>query len=279
MPTAASGTQKPRDDKPALQLDFGVYQSDKATVMYRKLNPVLEALASELDARLDASVDLRLTIFKSYDEGIESLVAGKIDFTRFGPASYITAKQRNDDIQLLAMELEHGERRFLGVIAVLNSSPLQSLTDLKGKRFAFGDPNSTIGRYLAQAELAQAGIRAKDLESYAFLSRHDTVARAVELGDYDAGSMAVNTFEDSRKAGKLRALKTFENVTKPWIARARLAPEVVAALHDSLLALKDPEVLKELKISGFGETSDAEYAFVREGMKRADDFNLGSTKH
>jgi phosphonate transport system substrate-binding protein len=275
LPPSPAGDHKTADDKQVVQLEFGVYQSDKATVMYRKLNPVLEWMQDDLEARLKRSVDIHLTIFKTYENGIESLAKGQIDFVRFGPASYITAKKQSDGIQLIAMELENGEKRFQGVIAVKQDSAIKSLADLKGKRFAFGDQNSTIGRYLAQAELVKANVHSKDLASFAYLGRHDTVARAVELGDFEAGSLAFNTFEESRAAGKLRALCTFENVTKPWIARVGLDPAIVAALHDSLVSLKDAAVLKELKISGFANATDAEYAFVREGMKRADEFEHG----
>ncbi len=280
-PLVPSGAPDHRsgDDKQTLQLEFGVYQSDKATVMYRKLSPVLEWLQDDLEPRIKRSVDIHLTIFKTYDEGIESLVLGKTDFVRFGPASYISAKKRNAGVELVAMELENGAKRFQGVIAVRQGSPLQALADLKGKKFAFGDPNSTIGRYLAQAELVKANVYAGDLGSFAYLGRHDTVARAVELGDYDAGSIASGTFEESRAAGKLRALCTFENVTKPWLARSGLDPALVAALHDSLLSLKDAAVLKELKVSGFATATDAEYALVRDGMKQADEFEHGSPKH
>lgn len=272
QPTSGHG-----DDKSALVLEFGVYQSDKATVMYKKLTPVLEWLQGDLEPRVGRPVDVHLTIFKSYDDGLEALVQRRVDFTRFGPASYVLAKQRSPKISILAMELEGGDKRFDGIIAVQEASPVKRLEDLKGKRFAFGDQNSTIGRYLAQAELVKAGIHAKDLAGFKYLQRHDTVARAVELGDFDAGSIAVSTFEESRAAGKLRAIATFDNVTKPWLGREGLDPALVAALHDSLLSLKDPAVLKELKITGFAEGTDDDYALVREGMKRADEFETGIT--
>src|SRR5262245_32047526 len=99
--------QKSGGDKPQLQLEFGVYQSDKATVMYRKLSPVLEWLQNDLEPRLGRSVDIHLTIFKSYEEGINNLVNGRIDFVRFGPASYINAKKKSEGVQLIAMELEN----------------------------------------------------------------------------------------------------------------------------------------------------------------------------
>jgi len=279
LPAAPAAQHKTGDDKSVLMLEFGVAQSDKATVMYKKLSPVLEWLQSDLEPRLKRSVDVHLTIFKSYDESIDSLVAGKVDFVRLGAASYISAKKRNDKVELVAMELENGSKRFQGVIAVREGSPLQTLADLKGKRFAFGDQNSTIGRYLAQAELVKANLHASDFADFRYLERHDKVARAVEIGDFDAGALAMGTFEESRKAGKLRALCTFDNVTKPWIARAGLEPAVSAALRESLLSLKDAAVLKELKVSGFAIATDEDYAFVREGMKHADEFEHEGEKN
>lgn len=269
---AISATSPLQDDPKSLSLDFGVYQSEKATVMYKKFTPVLEALQDDLEHRLGRSVDIRLTIFKSYDEGIDALAKGEMDFVRFGPASYITAKTKQKTIDLLAMEQENGEKHFKGVIIVKKDSPVKTIADLRGKSFAFGDPNSTIGRYLCQAELVKAGIYKDDLSNSKFLNRHDTVAAAVELGDFDAGSVQMSTFEKANEKNTLRILVSFDNVTKPWVSRAGLDPKIFQALQQSLFALKDPAVLKELKVSGFTPTTDDEYAFVREGMKQAYEF-------
>jgi phosphonate transport system substrate-binding protein len=184
----------------------------------------------------------------------------------------VIAKKRQPAIELLVMEQENGEKRFKGVIAVRAASPLQTLADLKGVRFAFGDRNSTIGRYLVQAELVKAGLRSSDLGKQEYLPRHDAVARAVEIGDFDAGSLRIGAFEKANEKGALRILWTFENVTSPWVARPGLDPAVSAALRESLYSIADPAALKELKVDGFLPTSDAEYEFVRDGMKHADDF-------
>lgn len=255
-----------------LPLTFGLYQSDKATVMYRKFGPVLEALQAPMEARLNRPVDIELRIHKSYEEAQDALVAGQVDFVRFGPASYVMSKQREAGVQLLAMEHKKGEKRFNGVIIAPAASPLQTLAELKGQRFAFGDPNSTIGRYLAQAELAAAGVHARDLAGFDYLGRHDTVFKAVALGDYAAGSVKESTLKRYNQNQQVRVLHRFPNVTKPWVARAGLDAEVVAALREALLGLEDKAVLTELKASGFLPSSDEEYAFVREGMARAADF-------
>lgn len=264
-------TSAVEDPKP-MSLSFGVYQSDKATVMYRSFTPVLEALMTSLERRLGRPVDIKLTIFKSYEDGIESLARGEIDFVRFGPASYITAKAKQPGIELIAMETESGDKRFKGLIVVQKESPIRTIGDLRGKKFAFGDPNSTIGRYLAQAELIKAGITGRDLSDYQYLGRHDTVVKAVEIGDFDAGSVMQQTFDKANAKGSLRVLASFDNVTKPWAARKGLDKSTLEAIQASLYSLNDPVVLKELKITGFVPTSDEEYRLVRDGMRLAEEF-------
>lgn len=255
-----------------LSLTFGVYQTDKATVMYKMFTPVLEAIQDDMSVRLERPVDIALTIFKSYDDGIRALVEGRVDLVHFGPAPYIKAKEQNPAIQLVAMEHEKGEKRFKGVIVVKKDSALHSIEELRGKRFAFGDKNSTIGRYLVQAELVDHGIHAKDLASFKYLERHDQVASAVELGDFEAGSVKANTFKKYADKGTLRKLAEFENVTKPVVARAALEPAVFAAVQAAFFNLKDETALKDLKISGFMPTTDAEYDFVRDGMRKSASF-------
>ena len=71
------------------------------------------------------------------------------------------------------------------------------------------------------------------------------------------------------KAGKLRVLASFDNVTKPWIARAGLDSEVAKALSASLHSIREKSLLKALKVSGLQPARDHEYEFVRAAMKRA----------
>lgn len=253
-------------------ITFGVYQSDKATVMYKKFAPVLEYLEGYMTEQIGKPMSIKLKIYKTYQQAQDALVDGDVDFVRFGPASYALSKDRNEQIRLLAMENRKGKRRFRGVIIVRNESPFQTLADLNGTRFAIGSPNSTIGRYLVQAQLVKAGIYAKDLVGYEYLGRHDKVLKSVSIGDFDAGAIKESTFNRYVKDGSIRVLHAFDNVTKPWIARAGLDDGLYATLRDGLLALKDKSVLAELKISGFFPASDDDYAFVREGMRQSTTF-------
>lgn len=251
-------------------LTFGVYTSERATEMHTHFAPVIDDLTEAMRKKLLGPIAIKLKIYKDYEAALEGFLKGEVDFVRFGPASYVLAKDRNPKIQLLVAEQDDGEKKSLGTIVVHRDSPVRKLADLEGKTFAFGDDNSTIGRYLAQAELARAGVLAKDLKAFQYLGRHDKVAKAVEMKEYDAGAIHIATLDKAIKDGaKLRSIATFENISKPWIARAGLPEDLCAALSQALLETKRPESLAALKVSGFLPTTDADFDFVREGMKSA----------
>lgn len=251
------------------ELTFGLYQSDKATEMHRKFKPLVDYLSEEVTRLSKSPTEFKLKIFKSYQGANDALVTGEVDFVRFGPASYILAKNKQPNIQLLAMEEKKGKTRFKGLIVVSRTSPIQTLSDLKGRSFAFGNINSTIGRYLAQSELIKVGVTSSSLSKLAFLGRHDKVFKAVELGDYDAGSLKESTFKKMNKKDELRVLHSFENVTKPWIASSKLPPKMFKALSTALIELSDPSILKKYKVSGFVAVNDNDYQYVREGIQKA----------
>src|SRR5262249_19169674 len=156
-------------ERPARTLTFGVYSFKKPTEVVRDFAVATDALAAALTKDTGAAVAIQLRVFKTYDECLTRFVAGDIDIVRFGPASYVLAQQRQPKVQLLAAEQEDGKKRCKGVIVVRKESPIRSLADLKGHSFAFGDENSTIGRYLSQEQLVDAGIHADDLSSFRYL--------------------------------------------------------------------------------------------------------------
>lgn len=260
---------------PSVDLTFGVYATDLPTIIYRQFLPMLELVQAELAKSLGVPASIELRIFKTYDGALEALVQGQVDFVRFGPSSYILAKAREPRISLLAMEDNDGEKIFQGMIVVRRDSPVQKLADLCGRKFAFGDENSTIGRYLAQLQLVNAGITAKDLAGHAFLGRHDKVFTAVELGDFHAGAVKESTFDKMNTKNTLRVLVRFDNVTKPWVARAKLDPTVAAGLRAVLLHMKPRGVLKDVGITGFRTVTDADYDPIRLAMPATEQFAQG----
>ncbi len=252
-------------------ITFGIYTSDKPTVMYQKFKPITDYLQNRITQN-GANATVKMKIFPTYAAAVDALVEGNVDFMRFGPASYIMAKDRDDNIRLLAMEHKKNKKRFYGVFIVAKTSPINSIKDLKETSFAFGNKNSTVGRYLSQAELVKAGLRSADLANYDFLGRHDKVALAVAVGNYDAGVVKENTFKKYAESKGLKKIAQFPNVTKPWAVRAGFDDNLFAILQQALLELKDKKTLKALKQDGSFVAQDSDYDFVRRGMRLSEEF-------
>ena len=252
-------------------LTFGVYTHVRSTEVYKKFSSISHYLERSLAER-GIHKRVHLKIYTTYPQAIDALASGEVDFARYGPVSYILAKRKNQGIRLLAMESNAGKKSFSGVIAVPSKSRVMSIKDLQGGRFAFGDRNSTTGRYLSQAALVEAGLSAADLDKVAYLGRHDKVAFAVASGNYDAGAMNENTFNKYKNEKGLRSILRFDCVTKPWVAREGLDATTFDALRQILLDLNNPELLKPLKRDGLLPADDSEYDSIREAMLLAKQF-------
>lgn len=248
-------------------LDFGVYVADKPTEVARQFRPLLSALEVALSRKLNDEIQIRMQVAHSYEIGIEDLTKGRVDFSRFGPASYVLAKEINPDITILAMESVKGKRTFYGIICVPEDSPIRDVVELTGKSFAFGDKRSTIGRYLSQLYLSHRGVTATTLQKFAYLDRHDRVGTAVGSKQFDGGALKESTYNKLVAQGvKIRAIARFPNVTKPWIARSGLPKTIVDALRAALLEMTDFKALNALKKDGFMTARDSDYAVIREAM-------------
>ncbi len=252
-----------------ITLSFGIYAADKPTIVVKKFKPALKVLEKSLTQRMEEPVRIKLQVASTYEIGITNLTTGKVDFARLGPASYVEAKERQSTVKILALESKKGEKRFNGVICVAANSSINSPADLKGKRFAFGDQGSTIGRYLSQQFLLEQGIRANDLKEYDYLKRHDKVGSAVAAGQFDAGALKESTYKRLVADGSpLKVLATFPNVTKPWIARSELDQKIFLALKSSLLEMVNTEDQRSLKKNGFVEGNDSDFALIRKAIKQ-----------
>jgi ABC-type phosphate/phosphonate transport system substrate-binding protein len=246
------------------RLRFGVYTFYNPGAMANKIAPLLEAMEESTARRLRRPVRIDCIIYRSYANGHQGLLAGEVDFMRVGPASYVLMKERRPAISLLVAE----ENLIECKIFTQSGSSINGLTELRGKRFAFGDPESTFGTYLAKVVLLRAGLRATDLStSSGHFPSHDKVVEVVRTGDYDAGSANIGAIDPSFKA-----LYKFTNVLRmPFIVREGIDPALAQALKNALLEQHSPSVLTNLvpKLTGFREIGDHEYDQLREQMKEA----------
>ncbi|MEH6649913.1 MAG: PhnD/SsuA/transferrin family substrate-binding protein [Motiliproteus sp.] len=228
----------------AEELVFGIYANEQPRAIVKKFRPILDQLERSISLELNRPVTIKMDVARTYQEGISRLIKNEVDFSRFGAASYILSKNKNKHIRLIAVERKKGELFFDGAICVQTGSPIATLSDLQGRSFAFGEQNSTIGRYLSQQMLNAAGVNESDLDHHDYLDRHDRVGIAVAEGLYEAGALNANTLKSLQAKGyQLQTISTFPVPTKPWIASSGIDPVVFRALQDALIGLPESKGL------------------------------------
>lgn len=256
-----------------IELSFGVYTTDQPTEMVKAYRPILSGMEIELSKRLEKKVKIALKVSSTYEKGVAALVQGDVDFSMLGAASYVSALDQNPSLRLLAIESNNDSKTFNGVISVSEDSSIESVGQLSGKSFAFGNEVSTIGRYLSQAYLIDNGIGADDLSRYNYLGRHDRVGHAVAAGKYDAGALKEGTFNKLVKKGlKIRSIATFPNVNKAWIASNQLSADLYLELQSVMLSMKDESLFEPFSRKRFVPGHKDDYDVIRDAIKNNNRF-------
>ena len=213
---------------------------------------------------------INLIIPTNYNATVEALGNGSLDFAYLGAVTYIKAHQMYGVIPLVQRS---ADKNFHSLFITPAGSQVKSLADTKGKRFAFGDINSTSGHLIPHLELSKAGVNPdKDLQ-VRYTGSHPATAKAVESGAADAGALDETVFREMVSGQKVDGSKVrifFTSrpfVDYVWVARKDVGAARQEAFTKAFLGLKegkDDKILTILRGKDFVRADDAEYSTVRD---------------
>ena len=214
--------------------------------------------------------DVKLVVPNSYVETMDGLGNGSIDFALLGAVTYVRARAKLGVIPLVQRT---SDQQFHAVFIAGASTNIHSLRDLKGKKFAFGDINSTSGHVIPYLEMKHAGLNVgTDLETR-YSGGHSVTAKFVESGVVDAGALDESVFNSMLSGGKLDRTKVRAFYTsRPfvdycWAARKGASDADRQKFTEAFLDLRegrDDDVLKIVRGTKFIKVGDDEYASIRQ---------------
>ena len=248
-------------------LILGIHPYKSPTILIKAYTPLADYLSRTI------GLPVKIVISKNYKSHIEAVGEDKLDLAYMGPASYVRLIDKFGKKPLIACQEVNGKPTFQGKIIVRKDSRLESLKQLKGKNFAFGDPASTMSHLVPRYMLYQAGIKTDNLGRYKFLGSHDNVALSVLAGDYDAGAVKEAVFYKYESRG-LRVLETTPALTEHnFVASNKLESATVEKLRQAFYALdKNAEgktILASIKpgITAMRPVKDGDYENLREILR------------
>jgi phosphonate transport system substrate-binding protein len=250
------------------QLTFGAIAINKVSEVRESLAPFMQYLESEVGAKIVFETG------KDYKDTIDKFQSGAFDFGYIGPSPYIIATSGAEGsgvFQVIAGIETDNKPYFHGaIVAAKDNAQINSLSDLEGKKFAFGSRQSTLSCYMPCKMLMDAGVF-DQLAKYEYLGKHDKVVRDVAMGAFDAG--AIQESEANKSLDQIKIIAKSEPVYDFLIvAHKNMDPAQVEKIRAAVLKLKDPAILNSIKkgATGFVETKDGNYDSLRRIMAEVD---------
>ncbi len=218
----------------------------------KDFQPIFSAITQATGLTFDIKVG------QSYSAVVEAMCSGAADIAWYGPASYLQARARGC-AELLALAVRNNESVYYSGVFARNDAKIDKLVDLKGKRIALGDVNSTSSFNVPVAMMMQAGLNpARDAAVINVAGSHANVLKALAEGLVDAGGASFDSFEKAVNAGaldssKVKVIAKSAPIPYPPLAiHPKVTPAIKARLRDAFNNVhKLPGISKE-QIRGYG---------------------------
>ena len=204
-------------------------------------------------------VETKIFTPADYDGVIQGLLGGSIDLAWLGASAYAKTYLTNPeavDVVLVKTNLD-GSFSYHSIGFARKDSGIASLEDMKGKKFGFGDPNSTSGYLIPSIEIPQQTGTSMENGAYfgevVFTGGHEQTIVAVKNGDVDGGvtwADGQGEWIDGYNSGALRkavdaGLVDMNDLVEIW--RSKPIPEGPIVLRRALPAEVKEKVTALLK--------------------------------
>lgn len=265
QPAVPAGTARSTDVRPPLNIAIGAMISPEITMKYYK---ELLSLIAEKAGR-QAVFSQRRT----YAEVNDMVRKGDVDLAFVCSGPYTEGKKKFG-MEMLVVPVANGESVYHSYIIAPKSSTIASMDDLRGKKFAFTDPQSNTGSLVPTYMLAKRGETPKSFfREFFYSNSHDNSIRAVSNGQADGAAVDsliwefINKVEPSLTANTKIVEKSPPYGIPPVVVGPGVDPDLKKRLRQIFLTLhedgKAAPLLAQIHIDRFVVGNDAMYDTVR----------------
>lgn len=214
-----------------------------------KLEPAYQVIADDLSDTLDCEVDVQ--IVEDYSAEVLAMRNGSLNLGQFGPLGYVFADCVADAEPIVSFGDAEGKlSTYTAGIWVAKDSPVQSITDLRGRQLALGGVGSTSGDALPRMAVSEAGLSEDDL-TMDYTGGHPEALLALKNGAVDAAQINSQTLTSATAEGTFnpddfRRIWTSDPIPNdPITIPGDANPELKKNLREALTSLS-PETVNEV---------------------------------
>jgi len=259
-------------------------------------NPIRMAMVPSLDTqklvvsgeRLAAMMEketglkYEVSVPTSYTAVITAMGAGNVDIGWLSPIPYIIAHDKYG-VKVILKTVRKGSTDYYSFIIARKDTGINKLADLKGKKFAYGDPVSTSGAIYPKHLIRTSGYNPDTFFSEVmYAGAHDRVVMAVYNKQVDGGAIYGQPGDDARNRvmtalpdvmSKTRVIAQSIPIPNDTVSlRKGLPPAIEKKIIQGLIAASKSEAGRKLlydvgSIDGFAPAKDKDYDSVRKVAK------------
>lgn len=233
----------------------------------------------------ETGLNVEYTQSNDYAALVTAFERGEVHLGWFGGLTGVQARLAVPGSEAIAQRPR--DRNFHSRFIARSDLDVNSLEDLKGLTFTFGDPNSTSGHLMPRYYLLEEGINpTEDFTTKPnFSGSHDKTWKLVESGAYQAGALNEAVWEravseNQVDTGKVEAFYTTPsyydyNWTIHGDVNQKFGDETLQKVKEALLKLdadneNHKNILDLFVAEGFVETTNENYEPILDTAKKID---------
>lgn len=194
------------------------------------------------------SVTWNLKLYHNYDPVIDDLCSGEIAIAYLGPNPFGLAHEKCGAKPLLTI-VGSGGKPYYHSLIFTNDRSIKSLADLKGRKIALGDHDSTSSHIIPRKMLEDAGITL-EMVTPVYYRNHEGIISAVARNEASAGATKEAVFEKVKGMQFKVIAVSGPLIHHAFCASPKCDPETARRFKNALLRLKplsnraDSELMK-----------------------------------
>ncbi|RKQ30917.1 phosphate/phosphite/phosphonate ABC transporter substrate-binding protein [Oceanobacillus halophilus] len=256
-------------------LVIGFVPSQDSDTIADTVEPLAERLGEEL------GIEVQGQVMTNYNALVEAMGANQVQVGFIPAFGYVLANEQYD-VEVILKSIRYGSGTYKAQYVVRSDSGIESLADLEGKIWAYGDQTSTSGYLFPASQLMEefgydtsAELEANFFSGTTQTGGHDNSAIAVYEGEADVAT----TFDDVRTEleeeypdvmDELTILGYTDEIPNDTISVTKeLDKEFVQQIKDVFLSFNDDEemisIMNEVyNWDAIDEATDEEYQVVKD---------------
>ena len=245
-------------------IKFGHAYGENSAVIFKKYAPLIHLLSENIGR------EITFVLTNTYEEMQKGYLNNEIDMGIINAYSFIKIINMPHLVPIAA-RVKENNKNYRSFFIVRRESSINSIEDLKGRSFAFGDPYSTSSFLVPMHQLNEAGIKPESyFQNTVIIPKQDSIIYSVLNRTVDGGAVASFIFNEQKAELKNKFRIIYRSrpfPLGPFVVNTDIGEELIEKTRNFLLNLDKSEegryALSQADLDPFADVKKSDYNWLK----------------